>query len=346
MAEREGIVSRAGAGEPPRARSDGRRPQGARMCGALFAVLLVGTVVVPARAGTLQVPPETKEGLRLLFAGDADGAMGVARRIQQQQPQHPVGYLLEADVVWWQFYCEACEIKWNLIDAWKRGKIPADAHYLALADRAIHLAEASLRRGDSAEMRVYAGMAWALRARLHGLRDERLATARTGVRAREQFLRAIELDPALGDAYTGLGLYNYYADALSGFAKVLRFFLGIPGGSKKEGMRQLEVAMRTAELTREEARFYAAKCLRNYDQKYEGAIALLRPLVDEFPQNPIFHLLLGDLYAKLRRNEAAAASFHAARRAAGEASRCAARIQQVAQQALAALGPVATGAGE
>jgi len=278
-----------------------------------------------------------KEGLRLVFSGEPDRAVEIAHRIQQSQPEHPAGYLLEANALWWRFYCEACEIKWNLVDAWKRGKIKDDERYLAMADRAIQLAEASIKKKDSAEMRVYAGMGWALRARLHGLRDERLATARTGVKAREHFLCAAELDPSLGDAQTGIGLYNYYADALSPFLKFLRFFLGIPGGNKKEGMRQLEIAMRDAELTREEARFYAAKCLRNYEQKYEQSVALLTPLVAEYPQNPVFHLLLGDFYAKLRRNDQARAEYAAARNAATGDSPCARRVRQLVEQSLALL---------
>ena len=60
----------------------------------------------------------------------------------------------------------------------------------------------------------------ALAARLYGLRGEARSTARFGVRAREDLLRAIALDPSLADADFGLGLYNYYADTLSAAARV------------------------------------------------------------------------------------------------------------------------------
>ena len=64
------------------------------------------------------------------------------------------------------------------------------------------------------------------------------------------------------DADLGLGLYNYYVDTLSSMAKVLRFFMGIPGGDKRVGLRQLETAAEKAELTHTEARFNMAKNLR------------------------------------------------------------------------------------
>ena len=116
--------------------------------------------------------------------------------------------------------------------------------FFRLTRRSITLAEQHIARQETAEMRLYAGMGYALEARLHALRDERRATARAGVKAREHLLRAIELDPHLADAFTGVGLYNYYVDTLSWAVRMLRFFMGIPGGNKHDGIRQLEVAMR------------------------------------------------------------------------------------------------------
>jgi cytochrome c-type biogenesis protein CcmH/NrfG len=157
------------------------------------------------------------------------------------------------------------------------------------------------------------------------------------VKARAHLLRAIELDPDLADANTGLGLYNYYADTLSAMAKVLRFFMGIPGGNKHEGIRQLEIAVSKGELTAVEARFYLAKNLRNYDHQYARAAALMQPLVAQHPQNPIFLLILGDIEAKLNRREQAANSFGAAEKATVPNGPCKARVQQVARAALTAL---------
>lgn len=314
-----------GQGEELRTRTPSRA-----IAAALLLVFSTGT----AWAKKLDVPPGTREALRFMYNGNSERAIELARKIQQEHPDHPIGYLVEANATWWQFYCEACSIKWNMIDAWKRSKLPKDDAYFALVDRAIERADAALAKQETPEMRLYAGLAWALRARLSGLRDERLATARAGVKARKHFLRALELDPDLADASTGLGLYNYYADALSAFTKILRFFMGIPGGSKKDGLQQLDTAMKDGDLTRGEARFYAAKCARNYDHDYERAIELMEPLVEQFPRNPVFHLLLGDMYAKLARNEKAAASFETARRLAREDSPCGTHLQQIAQQAL------------
>jgi len=294
-------------------------------------------LAVPAQASKLNLPSEATQGLRLIYDGNPDAAIELFRKLQQQQPDLPLGYLLEANARWWKLYCGACEIKYGMIDAWRRPRLPEDDAYLALADKAVRLAEAQLKRADTAEMRLYAGMGWLLRGRLLGLRDDRRGTARVGVKAREHLLRALQLDPEMTDAYAGLGLYNYYVDTLSALARMLRFFMGIPGGSKKEGVRQLEIAMNEGELTAVEARFYLAKNLRNYDHKHERAAALLAPLVEQYPRNPIFLLLLGDMNAKLGRIEKAATNFHAAEKLKIPDAACRARVEQLAQTALAAL---------
>ncbi len=308
-------------------------------------ILVLAFCATGAHAKKLNASPEAREGLRSMYAGDTARAIELFRKVQQAQPESPLGYLLEVNALWWKMYCAACEIKWNTIDAYKRGKLPVDDYYFSLADKAIALGVAQLAKSPSAEMNLYVGMGYALKARLHGLREEARPVARAGVKAREYLLRASQLDPELGDAYTGLGLYNYFVDALSWWAKMLRFFMGIPGGTKKEGTRLLERALRDGDMSVGEARFYFAKNLRNYDQNYARAVELLTPLVEEYPTNPIFQLVLGDLHAKLGHHAQAAKYFLEAKRlasrsangGAGGDAACDARIQQVASAANALL---------
>ena len=324
------------AAPPAPSRDGSSRPLTAMVLG-LAALLGACLWPAPARAAGLNIPPGAERGLDLLYSGQPEAALVEFRKIESEQPDHPLGYLLEAEQRWWQIYCESCEIKWNMVDAWSRPKLPADDSYFALTDKAASLAEARLEQAESAEMCFYAGMAYALRARLLGLREERRATARAGVRARNYFLRALRLDPQMTDAYSGIGLYNYYADTLSAIAKVLRFFMGIPGGNKEEGIRQLLIAARSGTVTRAGARFYLAKNLRTYDLDYTRSIEVMAPLVAEFQQNPIFQLVLADTHAKLNHKETAAAGFRGAAAAHVSDTACAARIQQVAAQAITAL---------
>ncbi len=312
--------------------------------GAAAAAILALATLTPAKATAaprpgLNPPPAALDGLRLLYSGDPGAAIEKFSELEQQQPNHPIGYLLEAEARWWKIVCTSAEFKGGMTDTWHRGKLPEDAPYLKLADKAISLAEAQIKKSDSAEMRFHAGMGYALKARLYGLREEKRAAARAGVRAREHLLKALELDPSLADAYTGVGLYNYYVDTLSALAKFLRFFMGIPGGSKREGVRQLEKAMTNGVITPAEARYYLARNLRNYDRDYKRALRVLAPLAEQYPANPLFQLAMGDLNAKLNRKEKAAAYYRAAAALPLRDAACRARIERLVRESLAALGP-------
>jgi predicted Zn-dependent protease len=309
----------------------------------ICVAIAVFTAMAPgaARASGLDIPPEAKQAIDLMYLGKPQEAIILARKLEAARPEHPLGYLIEADVLWWNIYCKWSERKYNTIDAWSHTR-PADADdnaELALADKVTRLAEAAIAKSDTAEMELYAGLGYASRARLLGLRYEKMPVARAGVEARKHLLRCLELDPSMADAYLGLGLYNYYVDTLSALAKILRFFMGIPGGDKRDGLRQLEIASTKGELTHLEARFNMAKSLRNYDFDYARAEQAAAPLVAQYPANCIFLLLAGDIEQKLGHREEAAAKFRAAAAAPWGESGCAERAGALAREALASMNP-------
>jgi len=309
----------------------------ARRVGLAF-VLLLAPLSIPGRASQINLPPETPAILDKIYSFDLPGGIEAARRLEQERPNHPLGYLLEAEAWWWRIWCTSADFKYGMSDARRRPKVEADRHYFALAARALSLAEAQTKQSESAEMQFYAGMAEASSARLYALRGENRNAARSGVRAREHLLRAKALDADLADANLGLGLYNYYVDTLSSIARILRFFMGIPGGSKQEGVRLLEQAITQGVLTTNIARFYLALNLHRYDQQYEKALNILGPLAEKYPGNPLFQLARGDLYAKLGRKQQASACYRAASALPVQDGECQSHVQELVRAAVAALG--------
>ena len=289
----------------------------------------------PTRGGTIVVLPEGRRGMDAIYSGDPDAAIPIARDVQKAQPEYPFGYLLEAEALWWKRYCAACEIKYGMVDAWKRSKEPQDDAYLALADKEINVAETQLAKSETAEMHVYAGMGYALKARIYALRSESRNVARVAVKGRAEVLRAIELDPQMADATAILGVYNYYVDTLSPIVKLLRVFMGIPGGKKEDGVKQLEVGMNQGVLMAVDARFMLASLIRQYDQNYEQALSIAEPLGSRYASNPIFLLLIGNLHLELGRNGKAAEYFRAAQNSTMPDGACDARLHQIASSFLA-----------
>jgi len=305
--------------------------------GALFLCLSALFPASPAFATNLTLPPEAPAILEKIYSFDLHGGMEAAKRMEEQRPTDPLGYLLEAEALWWRIWCTTAEFKYGMTDARRRPKLDSDQHYLDLAARASQLAEAQLKQNESAEMHFYAGMADAASARLYGLRGENRNAARAGVRCRDHLLRAKALDPALADADFALGLYDYYVDTLSTVAKILRFFMGIPGGSKQDGIRLLDHAISEGLLTPSVARFYLALNLHRYDQQYERALIVITPLTQQFPSNPLFQLARGDLLAKLGRKEQALLCYRAANALSVQDPGCQSRIRQLVQSSIAAL---------
>lgn len=307
----------------------------------LLLAVLLAPPILPAASPELSLPPNVPAILDHIYSGRRDLAFQEVHQLETQSPNDPLGYLLEAETEWWKIWCSSAEFKYGMTMPRHHDKAPSDAHYFELTTKAYSLAESNIHQHDSAQMYLYAAMADALASRLYSLRGEYRSTARVGVRARENFLKALSLDPSLADADTGLGLYNYYVDTLSTIARVLRFFMGIPGGSKEEGIRQLQRAIREGQLTPPVARFYLAVNLFNYDQRYEEALKVISPLVEKYPDNPIFQLVHGDLYAKLGRKSLAVSSYRAASAAlpgVPEAD-CRTKLARIVQESQAALNP-------
>jgi hypothetical protein len=291
----------------------------------------------PARAAKTDLRPDARTILDQIYSGDLASALEGAHRLEQDHPDHPLGYLLEAEALWWRIWCTSAEFKYGMTYPRRRAKLPADLHYLDLAAKISALANAQIASADTAESHFYAGMGDAIAARLYGLRGENRATARHGVRAREHLLRTIALDPSFADADFVLGLYNYYADTLSAIARMLRFFMGIPGGNKQDGIRQLEHAITEGTLTPFEARFYLAISLHNYDLKYQRALEVAQPLVEKYPSNPLFHLIVADLHAKLGHKQIAVGQYQAAAALPFGDPGCHEHIQALVRASLAAI---------
>jgi hypothetical protein len=144
------------------------------------------------------------------------------------------------------------------------------------------------------------------------LRGERLGAARDGNRIRAALERALQLDPALNDAYFGIGLYHYYADVAPTGAKILRWLLFLPGGDRVMGLREMLQARDKGALLRGEADFQLHIVYLWYERKTSEALNLLERLDARYPHNPLFLQLIAETRdAYLHDHVASAAAWRA-----------------------------------
>jgi hypothetical protein len=120
------------------------------------------------------------------------------------------------------------------------------------------------------------------------LRGERLAAAREGNKIRDALERALALDPALDDAYFGIGAYHYYAAVAPAAARFLRWLLFLPGGDRMKGLQEMLQARERGTLLRGEADYQLHLIYLWYEQQPARALELLEELDARYPTNPLF----------------------------------------------------------
>jgi tetratricopeptide (TPR) repeat protein len=164
-----------------------------------------------------------------------------------------------------------------------------DGHLTDLADTAIAANEAWTKREPArAEAWFYLAGSYAPLVQWRVLRGETLAAARDGKKIKDALERALRLDPALDDAYFGIGLYHYYADVAPTTAKIVRWLLFLPGGDRVKGLREMRQARQRGALVRGEADYQLHLIYLWYEHDTPRALQLLEDLDKQFPANPVF----------------------------------------------------------
>ena len=283
----------------PAAESLGVRPSPSARRVPLAVAQARGPEAVPSDA---ELRATTRRGIAVLMDGDPDVAIEIFRQIQKADPQSPLGYLFEADATWWTIYLTTGNlVDPDVFDVARSSTSPYDSHFEDMVNAAIRKANARVHaHQDEARNYLYEGMAYGLKGRFYGLRDNDLPTARAGKKMRALLLTALKMDPSLEDAYLGLGIYNYFVDTLPTIVKMLKFLIGLPGGDHELGLEQLRRAADKGDLVREEATFYLAKDFsRSSEAEFGKSLELFQQLAREYPDNMLWTLLVGSLEIRL-----------------------------------------------
>ncbi|MDE3179788.1 MAG: hypothetical protein KGM47_09020 [Acidobacteriota bacterium] len=282
-------------------------------------------------------------GMNELMNGDIDAAISTFQRVQAEDSGSPLGYVLEGDAIWWKiYYSTANLVDPDVFDVVTSYHTPYDGRFNAVLETAIRKAEANIRaRRNVARNSLYEGMAYALEARLAGLRARDLATARAGKKMRTLLFIALQLDPNLTDAYAGIGLYNYFVDTLPAIVKMLRFLIGLPGGNRELGLQQMAKAAASGEFTRGEAKFYLAKdYTRRNEMQFSKALDLFTQLAAEYPRNPFWKMMVASCYMRLGQDQKGEEAYRRVlRESANEKTFAAGPVYKQVKEALERLHP-------
>jgi Tetratricopeptide repeat len=250
----------------------------------VIALALLASLVVAPPGDALRRPQDTalRAALDLLYDGRPDDARRALAEVRRQAPRDPMSAYLEALVEVWRLEQKA-------------PSAAADRAFLEPADEALRLANAALAT-DPANPRVLLarGATQGIRSRFHLFRGQRTDAARAAARMREDLSRVGELAPGNADAAFGVGLYDYYADVLSRFAKVLRFLAGLPGGDRARGLAQIEAAGEGSLFHDDEVQAQLYEIYAFYEDKPDRALAEVRGMRRRHPGWPLWGLRLAE----------------------------------------------------
>jgi tetratricopeptide (TPR) repeat protein len=273
-----------------------RRPLGP--AGLAAALLLLGILAAPAVAGAAARPPtilddagfraDTLAGLERLYQMDFPGAERSFAGIGERFPDHPAGAFLRALVPWWSLLLDPDDTS-------------HDAQVLAAMDEVVARADRRLRRDrEDLDALFFKTGAFAFRARIHAYRGRWMKAALDGRRALSSLNRLHRREPDNDDLYFGLGLFDYLADVVPRQHPFLRpFALLLPHGDRRRGLSELERAATRGRFVQTEARYALFQLHMTFEKDYAKALADARWLVQQHPDNPLFQIAQGRVYAQL-----------------------------------------------
>ena len=249
---------------------------------------LASLLAAPARAGDESPtrPPDAaaRAALDLVYDGAFDDAETRLAALAREHPDDPV-----------LPYLQALALEWRLEqDPASRAH---DAAAKALAERALGLAGVQLAR-DPADARALLarGAAHGVKSRLHLFRWEKGPASREAVRMREALLAARATGTEVLDLEFGLGLYDYYADTLPGFFKLVAVVLRIPGGDRERGLEGVARVARGGSLFHDdEARVQMYDIHSYFEKKPDRALHWIREMWRLHPGWPLWGLKLAQL---------------------------------------------------
>jgi hypothetical protein len=271
-----------------------------RGCG--WGFLLLAAVGLGWASGVHTNPlnrdPLVREAFEHFYNLDYPGAVERFERFHAMHPGDPQGTALLLDAVLFQelYRLDLLDTTFYANDGFLTGRHATSEdpkkrdRILALADEAIREADWRIGKNPNDVDALYArGWARALKCTYLAMVERGYgAGLRLAIKAKDDHLRVLQLDPDYVDAKLVVGVYEYVVGALPTPFKLLIGFAGITG-SKKRGLEMLNDDGNRGVVTNVEARTTIALFLR-MEARYEDAVQVVRALKNQYPHDFLFCL--------------------------------------------------------
>jgi len=258
-------------------------------------VLIVSTLAQAQSADPLHVDAAfdatVAKANDLFLDADFDAGIAVIQQLEKKRPYSPaVSYFL-ANGYWWKIF------RTYIYDP-EAKETPYDKLFDRYLAQTIEQSERILKRNRSDVTALfYLGNAYSLRSRVKALKGSYFSAGRDAAKGKKHLERVLELYPKQYDAYYNIGVYNYLAGTLPGYAKVLKTLLFLPGGNKEKGLNYLNIASKKSTYFGAEAELIVARFYADFEDHPLEALAIVKKFHEKYQNNAWYHFWLAALYS-------------------------------------------------
>jgi tetratricopeptide (TPR) repeat protein len=256
-----------------------------------LVLFLLFLVTSPAKSQWIEDPAvdaRVRRGIDYIYNIEFEKADKEFAEVIHLVPDHPAGYFFQAMTEWWRILA-------NFDDESR------DRSFIVMLDKVVEMCDKRLDKNENDVTALFfKGGAVGFEGRLRANRGAWLLAANDGLVALPVVRKAYKLEPTNYDVMLGMGMYNYYADVVpSQYPVVKPVMMFLPGGDKKKGLEQLELAATKARYAKVEAMYFLLQTYFTYEKQYVRAVELARELHSKYPKNPLFHRMYGRCYVSL-----------------------------------------------
>lgn len=150
--------------------------------------------------------------------------------------------------------------------------------------------------------RFYLAGIYGYAGRAHGEMDNLWSAFRIGLKGKRMFEDILKEQPQNMDALLGLGMFEYYADRMSGFTGWIASLLGFTG-TRKTGLKMLKTAFTQSSLTKAEAAKMLISIYYGMENNPYQALPYLQWYIKTYPKNHIYKQIYCQLQMDLGHYE-------------------------------------------
>ena len=263
----------------------------------LSLFLLVPQTRVPYLYEDAAADQAIRHAMEATYNLDLAEARKTARAMQSRFPDHPVGFMMDAETYWWEAQSDP-------------GNKEIENAYFRAQELAVEKGEQALKAGkyQEVEINAYLATAYGSKARFqltqHGAG---FGTVRTGMKAHSYAEKVYSADANYIDILVGIGAYNYFADRVPTIIKPFTWLFGASGDANL-GFQQMRTAIERGRYGRTEGRIVYFTALLK-DRQYPEAFSVLEKLMSDYPANYVLYTWVTNWYREQSKNVEGAAYF-------------------------------------